>query len=297
MISILTPTYNRGNLLLNLYNSLCKQTVKKFEWIVIDDGSSDNTESIVRQLIDNQCEFNISYFKTLNGGKHRAINFGINKVTYDYIFIVDSDDILEDKAIECIESWIKTIEGDESFAGVSGLKGYNSYKIIGEYPTLRDKSEYIDSTNLDRKKNKLLGDKAEIYKTSVLKKYRFPEFQGEKFITEASVWNQIAYDGYKIRWFNKIIYIADYLSDGLTRMGTKKEVDNFQGFTYFIKLRIKTEKNFFNIAPICSFCNIARKKNISKLEISRILGVNLVKIYFCYYIDLIYRRIRSSHVY
>ena len=292
MISILTPTYNRGYLLERLYRSLSRQTSKKFEWVVIDDGSEDNTQEIITQWADAEKEFKIKYYKTSNGGKHRAINLGVERVKFEYTFIVDSDDYLVDKAIEYIEEWLKTIKDNKDFAGVAGLKAYNQKEVVGQYPTQSQYNEYIDSTNLERKKNKLLGDKAEIYKTELLKKYKFPEYENEKFLTEAAIWNQIAYEGLKVRWFNKIIYICEYCEDGLTKMGIEKELNNFKGFTYFIRIRIKTEKKF-NIAPICSFCNIAKKKGITKKEMAEILEVNNITIYTAYYLDAVLRKARK----
>ena len=105
--------------------------------------------------------------------------------------------------------------------------------IIGQFPS---KLEFIDATNLERKSKKLLGDKAEVYRKDILLKYPFPEFEGEKFLTEAVVWNRIAADGYKIRWFNKIICICEYLDDGLTKTDAEeRRINNFNGYTCFEK--------------------------------------------------------------
>lgn len=293
MISILTPTYNRGYLLSNLYNSLKKQTVKSFEWIIIDDGSNDNTGELVEEWKNNKEEFSISYFKMENGGKHRAINLGIDKVKYNYTFIVDSDDYILEDTIEKVIKWIGTIDDKKHFAGVAGLKGFSKENKVGDYPLNKKYKLYIDANNLERKKYNLLGDKAEIYRTELLKKYKFPEFEDEKFVTEAAVWNRIAKDGYKIRWYNDVIYICDYMEDGLTNMGIQKEVNNFKGFTYFIKLRMETEDRFLNLAPLCSFCNVARKKGLSIKEMSKIIEINIIKIWFINIIDIFYRKIHS----
>ena len=189
MISILTPTYNRAHTLPRLYKSLKQQTMKDFEWIIVDDGSTDNTKYIVEKWIKEINLFNIIYIKQKNGGKHRALNKGIPHAKYDYIYIVDSDDYLTDDAVEKIHLWISTIDNKSKFAGVSGLKGKITDKgmiIIGQFPS---KLEFIDATNLERKSKKLLGDKAEVYRKDILLKYPFPEFEGEKFLTEAVVCN------------------------------------------------------------------------------------------------------------
>ena len=100
MISIITPTYNRADLLPRVFDSLQKQTSKDFEWLIIDDGSSDNTDEVVNTFTTT--DFNIYYYKKENGGKHTALNYGISRAKGDYILIVDTDDYLTENAIEFI---------------------------------------------------------------------------------------------------------------------------------------------------------------------------------------------------
>ena len=93
MITIFTPTYNRAYILPILFESLKIQTVKEFEWIIVDDGSTDNTESLIYKFKE-ECNFSIRYFKKENQGKHIAINFGVEKAKGNLFFIVDSDDYI-----------------------------------------------------------------------------------------------------------------------------------------------------------------------------------------------------------
>ena len=90
MITVFTPTYNRGYIISNLYDSLKRQTVKTFEWIVIDDGSTDHTEKLFQNFLKEKNDFSITYKKVPNGGKHRAINKGVSLAKGDLFFIVDS---------------------------------------------------------------------------------------------------------------------------------------------------------------------------------------------------------------
>ena len=99
MITVFTPTYNRANLLPDLYDSLKRQTCKDFEWVIVDDGSTDDTGSLVNGWLS-QADFSICYTKKENGGKQRAVNLGLQLAKGEYFFIVDSDDILTDNAIE-----------------------------------------------------------------------------------------------------------------------------------------------------------------------------------------------------
>ena len=212
-ITVFTPTFNRGYIIEQLYESLKRQTVTEFEWIVIDDGSTDNTEGLFKRIKDEEHSFEISYEKVMNGGKHRAINLGVKKARGKLFFIVDSDDYLTDDAIEKIIALEATISDKKQFAGVCENKGYSQNEIIGKS---YESSGYLDITVLEREKHGIYGDKAEVFYTDVLRKYPFPEFENENFLTECVVWDKIAYDGYKLRFNNDIVYICDYLPDGLT---------------------------------------------------------------------------------
>lgn len=234
MITIFTATYNRGYVIERLYQSLRRQSCKEFEWIVIDDGSTDNTESLFQKWLREEKTFSIRYKKTMNGGKHRAINIGVNMAISDAFFCVDSDDYLLDNAVEVVKGWFESISNNQEIAGVSGLRGYSDSIPLGGWAKFR--GDYVDATNLERGCFGLLQDKAEIYKTSFLRKYSFPEFEGENFLPEGIVWNKIARDGYKIRWYNKIIYICEYMDDGLTRRGYKRSVENPKGYMEYLRL-------------------------------------------------------------
>ena len=213
-ITVFTPTYNRAYIIEKLYHSLQRQTFKDFEWIVVDDGSEDETEDLFKKIQKDKNLFEIRYIKQKNGGKHRAINKGIEIAKGELFFIVDSDDYLIDTALKTITEIEESIPENEKkqFAGVCGLRGYSEKKENGKTFC----GDILDITSLEREKYGIYGDKAEVFYTSILKKYPFPTFENEKFITECVVWDKIAFDKYKIRYFNKIIYISDYLPDGLT---------------------------------------------------------------------------------
>lgn len=230
-ITVFTPTYNRANLLTNLYNSLIKQNFKSFEWLIVDDGSKDNTEEVVNTFIKEN-KINIRYIKKDNGGKHTAINLGVDNAQGELFWIVDSDDyIIKDSLKYLWKKWSE-IENKNKFAGLSGLRGYDNGNVIGT----KVDNEYIDTDALSyRYKYRILGDKAEVYRTDILKKYKFPEFISERYVTEAVVWNRIAHDGLKLRYINKIIYICEYLEGGLTNTSDKNIMDSWQGTTLYYK--------------------------------------------------------------
>lgn len=218
MITIFTPTYNRAYKLTTLFESLTKQTFKDFEWLIVDDGSTDNTKQMVEGFIKSS-NFSIRYFYKQNEGKHVAINYAAELALGELFFIVDSDDLLPPNSLKIINSYYLSIKDDASFAGVAGLKANYDKDIVGNY----FKDKVLDATAIDfRYKNRIKGDKAEVVRTAVIKKYKFKKIPGENFMQESVLWLSIANDGYKFRWFNEIVYICEYIADGLTVNG--KEV-------------------------------------------------------------------------
>ena len=211
LISIFTPAYNRAHLLTQLYNSLTAQKYYNFEWIIVDDGSTDTTSEVVQAFIAEN-KIPITYFKKANGGKHLAINKGVELAKGDLFFIVDSDDYLVAEATELITEYYPAISKAENVAGVSFRRGYDANTYIGSPYFFKD---VVLNAHDFRYKLKITGDMAEVYKTAVLKHYPFPEFLGEVFCSEGLVWNRIA-EKYKLLWTSKIIYIGEYLEGGLT---------------------------------------------------------------------------------
>lgn len=241
-VTVFTSTYNRGYIIDHLYQSLRRQTCNNFEWVVIDDGSTDNTNILFEAWVQNELLFPIKYVLVEHGGKHRALNKGIAIAQGELFFLVDSDDYITDDAIEKLNRWNETLKYHSSnFVGIAGNRGYNNNDIIGD----TFDGYYIDATSLERRRKNIIGDKAEAYYTSILKQYKFPEIDGENFLTESVVWSRIAADGYKIRWFNEIIYICSYLDDGLTKTGDQKFINNPKGYALLVREQIKFHKYSF----------------------------------------------------
>lgn len=269
-LSILTPTYNRAYILPQLYESLMRQENYNFEWIVVDDGSEDETEKLVKNWMKQTDVFSVFYMKQENGGKHRALNAGMRAVHGEYVYIIDSDDYLVDGATTLIEKWIEEIDWKIEFAGVAGVKIDKTGTMIGQYPAGVD---FVDATNIERRNKHLEGDKAEIYRAKVLRKYPFPEFAGENFLSECAVWDKIGMDGLKIRWFKNPICICEYRLDGLTMQG-EKELKNFQGYTHVIRQQISYEAWNRRLALIAQYRNVASKKSLEKGEICSALKIS-----------------------
>ena len=259
------------------------QTCYDFEWLIVDDGSTDGTSALIDSFQNNQL-FDVRYYRQENSGKHVAINNGVDLAEGELFFIVDSDDYLTDDAIEKIISWSSTLPSDDDYAGISGNRGYSVNELIGTTFS----GEYIDATALEREKNLITGDKAEVFFTRVLRKYKFPVFENEKFMTENVVWYAIAADGYKIRWFNEIIYITEYLPDGLTHKYNKLLATNPKGFAVSVNQKIR----LFNLSKkqiYAEYFNYFQtvKESTNLRNAAKNLGITNYKI--CYAIVLFYK--------
>lgn len=215
--TIFTPAYNRAHTLTRLYESLKRQTFRDFEWLIVDDGSKDNTEELIKGFIAEKPFFEIKYIKTENGGKHRAINRGMPYARGELTFLLDSDDWLTDDSLEIIDAEEKknSPEAAKRIIGILGHRIHEDGSLIGK----TFEGDYLDVTYIERTSYGISGDKGEVFYTELLKKYPFPEFDGERFATERLVWNEMAKDGYKIRYFNKPVQYCEYLEDGLTAGG------------------------------------------------------------------------------
>lgn len=229
-ITVFTPTYNRGYIIEKLYRSLQRQSFTDFEWLVVDDGSSDGTESLFAQWSQEKNAFPIRYVKQENGGKCRAINHGLKLAQGELFFTVDSDDYLTDDALEKVAQWEAELPKDGSYCGFAGNLGTSPE----ETPNRLFEDGFFDGTAWDRY-GEVDGERASIFYTAVHRNYLYPEFPGEKFMTEAVTWNRMARDGYKMRFYNDIIWIYEYKGDGLTKAGYRLFLENPQGTGLFFR--------------------------------------------------------------
>jgi len=235
LMTVFTPTYNRAYILPQLYHSLVKQTTKqRFEWLVIDDGSTDGTEQLIKEWQkDNKID--IQYYKVVNGGKPRAINKAVKWARSPFLFILDSDDYITEDAVDFMINKCKLIMDDSIFVGIGVLRG--DKELIPKKEALFD--EYVDATNLERSAYGLDVDCNEVYKISVLKRYPFKVWDGEIFTPESVVLNEMALDGYKLKWFNKVAVISKYLQDGMTKGGWELMKNNPMGYAMLFNHQLK----------------------------------------------------------
>lgn len=222
MVTVLTATYNREKLLPKLFESLLIQTCRDFNWIIIDDGSTDNTKELVK-IFKSKADFEIIYKYKENGGKHRALNFAYQFINNSLTFIVDSDDYLTNDAIEVIKETYLKYQFEKDLCGFSFLRGKPAGGYLSTTGVPRDglKETFVEC----RINRNIGGDMAEVWYTHCLKEYKFPEIEGEKFLGEDIIWLKMS-KKYKIRFFNKVIYISGYLDNGLTKNRRKHNINS-----------------------------------------------------------------------
>ena len=223
-VSIITPTYNRGILLQHCYQSLLEQELKSFEWIIVDDGSSDETRQIAKRFMEEE-KIEINYIFKKNGGKHTAVNIGVENAKGELSLILDSDDTLTSDAISIITKRWNEFKHLSRLGAFSFLKAdKNGKSLATDVPSNGLISDYIAY----RLKLGVKGDMCEVFRTEILKNYPFPIFPNERFLSEAVSWIEIA-KTYKTIYFDHVIYKAEYLEGGLTSSIRKVQYNSPKG--------------------------------------------------------------------
>lgn len=235
-ITIFTPTYNRAYCLSKCYESMKRQTCQNFDWLIIDDGSTDNTRELVQRWIQEKHRFTIHYIYKENGGMHTAYNTAYEMIETELAMNVDSDDYLTDTAVEEILNFWNANKRDD-IGGIYALDQYENGNIVGcafpddlkEFHGWGYKTVFYESHG--RKKcyrNK--GDKKFIGVTNIIKKYPpIPVFEGEKYHSLYYKQHLIEQD-YTILMFNKPVCIVEYMEDGSSKNMYLQYVKNPRGF-------------------------------------------------------------------
>lgn len=236
MITLFTPTYNRVHLLSRLYNSILMQDVIDVEWLIVDDGSIDDTEALIENF-KKESIINIRYYKKSNGGKHTAINFGLQYAKGELFFIIDSDDVLAENALKIIKTHYQSIKNNDKICGIVGLSQYiDKQEIVGDYFLKNDWEVSFADIYL---KYNLKGDKSVAFKTEVLRKYSFPEKQRIRFVFEAVVWHEMS-KKYNVLALNKIVQFVEYQKSGVSDSSFKKWYIQSLAFSFFHLIKNKT---------------------------------------------------------
>ncbi len=239
-LTVFTPTYNRAGTLPRTYESLCQQLSKEFVWLIVDDGSTDNTQKLVKiwqeaGLID------ISYVQQPNGGKMRAYNHGVRLCQTELFMCLDSDDWLTSPTsiTDLLNFWDqhKDIAERDDICGMISLK-----HILG-----REGTYYITGLTMimdDIVANSTECENTTTYKTEVLRKFPFPEIEGEKFITEGVVYDRID-QHYQYLIFQDYTQTCEFQADGYTRRGVNLVINNPRGYQIYYNQRMVVARKGF----------------------------------------------------
>lgn len=213
LITVFTPTYNRATTLPRLYESLKKQTLSDFEWLIIDDGSTDDTSRLVAGWID-ESAIRIRYVAQENAGLHVCANVALRLARGRYFSTIGSDDWYMPLALETFARVWRTIPPEEydTFEGVVGLCATPSGSIVGN----RFPKDVLDGTSVEvSTRYGVKGDKCGCGRIEVDRAFPFPVIEGERLPLEGIVYRRMS-RRYRIRCINEILMIKDYSPDGIS---------------------------------------------------------------------------------
>lgn len=240
MITVFTPTYNRAFCLGNCYNSLVNQTSQNFKWLIIDDGSTDTTRTLVNEWIKEE-KIDIQYHYQNNQGMHGGHNTAYSLIDTELNVCIDSDDFMPIDAIENIEKLWETRDKTLNLAGIIGLDAFKDGTIVEKIP---ETFKYATLSELEVK-NKIKGDKKVILKTDVVKQFpSYPIYPYERLVPLGTLYLMID-QHYKYICTNNVFCIIEYLEDGSSKNILKQYKKSPNGFLYSRILEMTYSKSFY----------------------------------------------------
>lgn len=271
-ITVFTPAYNRAKTLPRTYSSLLKQDCKDFIWLIVDDGSSDETSELVKRWQQAENGFEIRYIYKKNGGMHTAHNTAYENIDTELNVCIDSDDCLADGAIRKILSKWKIVK-QKNYAGIIGLDADLEGHIIGkDFP---DGLKETTLTGYYAAGGR--GDKKLVYRTDVIKNYPpYPVFPGEKYVALAYKYRLIDQD-YKLAVLNEVLCNVEYQDDGSSATMWKQYVKNPKGFAFWRKICMQypmsTKRLWIDCIHYVSESIIAGDKQYIKKSPKRVMTI------------------------
>lgn len=237
-ITVFTPTFNRAHTLPRTYESLKKQRDKRFIWLIIDDGSTDDTKQLVSQWMKENDSFQIKYIYKENGGMHTAHNIAYENIETELNVCIDSDDCLAENAIDLIlDFWDKS--NHKNYAGIIGLDSDFDGNIIGS-----DLGNITETTLSGFYANGGRGDKKLVYRTDIINQYPpYPVFDGEKYVGLNYKYILIDQD-YKLLALNEVLCNVEYQSNGSSNSMWQQYLNNPRGFSFLRKFYLKYNTSF-----------------------------------------------------
>ncbi len=279
-LTVFTPAYNRAHTLTRTYESLCNQTNKNFIWMIVDDGSTDNTKDIVKEWQSSDNGFEIQYFYKKNGGMHTAHNKAYENIKTDLNVCIDSDDAMPDDAVEKILTfWDKY--GSNNVAGIVALDADMKGNILGT--ELPKNIKQTTTTKLYGKFG-VTGDKKFIYKTDVINSVpAYPEFEGEKLVPLGFKYSLVARN-YEMLLMNEVVCLVDYQTDGSTNTIFKQYLQSPRGFAASNAVSMQCSENFVDrmksVVHYIGECRIAKDKKWLKKSPRKFITILLYPLGF-----------------
>lgn len=267
ILTIFTPTYNRADKLSRVYESLKSQTSYDFEWLIIDDGSTDNTQETVKPFL---CEtkFNVRYYQQNNGGKHRAYNKALELSEGDYFFCVDSDDWIVESTVNNITEVAKKLNSNQFI--VAYKKDEKGNLLSDEFP---ENVDYVKMEQLNEEYG-CNGEFSLVFPAELAKKYLFPDFEGEKFITESVVYDRINKNSDAFL-LPEVLTVCEYQQEGLTNNLNRIMKNNPAGYCLYFMQRIDMQKSLksriITAGKYHCFCSFAKKQKTKYVGTHKLL--------------------------
>ncbi|PPA69240.1 glycosyltransferase family 2 protein [Jeotgalibacillus proteolyticus] len=271
-LTVFTPAYNRAYCLSNCYESLKRQTSSEFIWLIIDDGSTDNTRELVDSWIE-EGKVDIYYHYQENQGMHGAHNTAYRLITTELNVCIDSDDWMPDDAIEKILSFWDQY-GSDQVSGIVGLDAFGDGKIVGTMlPEHAKRSTLLDLYQ----KHGVKGDKKLVYRSELTRKYPYPLFEGERYVGLAYKYYLIDLE-YELLIMNEVICHVEYLPDGSSKNMLTQYVKNPKGFAFYRKelMKLPSVSTAFKYRQAIHYVSsslISRNKHFIKESPSKLLTV------------------------
>ncbi len=263
LVTVLTPSYNRSAYLDRLFRSLQAQTFSDFEWLIVDDGSTDDTESVVKRLSD-EAAFEVRYVRQHNQGKHIALNTGVQRARGKYTAVIDADDWYEPQALERLVTEWGMIDDVNTHAEVQALCADPNGHLIGDrFPCdVRLDSDAFEMAFIHR----VAGDKVGMQRTAVLREFPFPDAFHGIGVTEALVWFQIA-EKYRTRYINEVLGRKEYLAGGLTDTERHRAVERSGPRRQYFRLLAEMPRPMPTKERVRAYANWARNARLSGVSL------------------------------
>lgn len=228
-LTVFTPTYNRAYCLGALYESLKRQTSRDFEWLIIDDGSKDDTDALVSKW-QKEAVIDIRYIRQNNQGMHGAHNTAYEHIVTELNVCIDSDDYMPNDAVEKIVGFWSRNKSDE-VSGFAGLDATTEGRIIGTpFPAGLERSTLFDLYQ----RHGVTGDKKLVYRSSLTRRHPYPVFEDERYVGLAYKYYKLDQE-YSLLLLNEVLCHVDYREDGSSRNMFMQYVRNPQGFSFYRK--------------------------------------------------------------